>query len=293
MPANKKQHYLPVSYLKYFSDDQTSCISQSKIWRCDTKGQRRVPIKSQCFGDYFYSKENPTECEQEFQKREVLYCKFVDELKAGKEPSEILYGDLFLNMADLYLRNAIHKNLTDDEGLEAYNVRLELFFGRLLLGMTDDAFSLDDEKIKKHLLDNWRMEIISAPQNINFVTSDNPSVFATCQMPLCDTKPALESIITPLDPSHIAVAFDRRYISVRKQVATLADATAFNVIQTQAAENCVYKASAFSNSDVQMLQKIFSNKKQAVSEVTDKGWRSYLIHLPDQTRFSFMTLLHG
>ena len=82
----------------------------------------KVPVESQCFGNYFYSKENAAEAEQGFQWREVSYCKFVDELRAGKEPSRISHGDLFLNMADLHLRNAIHKNLTKDEGLEAYNV---------------------------------------------------------------------------------------------------------------------------------------------------------------------------
>jgi len=93
-------------------------------------------------------------------------------------------------MADLHLRNAIHKNLTEDEGLEAYNVRLVLFFGRLLLGETEGESSLDNERIKKHLFDYWRMEIIPAPQGIDFVTSDprreRPNIdYKICQKKAC------------------------------------------------------------------------------------------------------------
>jgi hypothetical protein len=290
MPEYKKQHYLPAAYLKYFSDDQAVCNRKSWFWRYDGKEPRRVPVETQCFADYFYSKKNAAESEQGFKRREVSYCSFVDELRAGKEPSRISHGDLFLNMADLHLRNAIHKNLTEDEGLEAYNVRLVLFFGRLLLGETEGESSLDIGRIKKHLFDFWRMEIIPSPRDIEFVTSDNPSVFATCKRPLRDGKPPLQLIFTPLDPHYVAVAFDRRCIAIRQQEATLADVAAFNLIQTQAAENCVYKASPFKDSDVLMLQKIFGKRTKAVCEVTDEGWRSYLIHLPEESRFSFMQL---
>jgi hypothetical protein len=127
MPAYKKQHYLPAAYLKYFADDQAVCTRKSSTWRYDGKEQRRVPVESQCFKDYFYSKKNAAEAEKGFHSREMRYCKFVDELRAGKEPSRNSHGDLLLNMIDLQLRNGVHKNLTDDEGLEAYNVRLALF----------------------------------------------------------------------------------------------------------------------------------------------------------------------
>jgi hypothetical protein len=107
---------------------------------------------------------------------------------------------------------------------------------------------------------------------------------------LHDGKPPLQLIFIPLDPHYVAVAFDRRYISIQKQEATLADVTAFNLIQTQAAVNCVYKSSPFSDSDVLRLQNIFGKKTKAVCELTDHGWRSYLIHLPEESRFSFMQL---
>ena len=94
MPAYKKQHYLPAAYLKYFSKDQALCNRNSWIWRYDGKVTRRVPVESQCFRDYFYSKENAAKWEHEFQRREESYCRFVDELRAGKEPSRIGHGDL-------------------------------------------------------------------------------------------------------------------------------------------------------------------------------------------------------
>src|SRR5277367_5694359 len=121
MPAYKKQHYLPSAYLKYFSVDQRICNRKSSVWRFDGKIQRCVPIESQCFSDYLYSKKEAAEIESKFQSRENNYCQIVDKIRANKEPTGHNFGDLFLSMFDFYLRNAIHKNRTGKEGIDAYD----------------------------------------------------------------------------------------------------------------------------------------------------------------------------
>jgi hypothetical protein len=115
------------------------------------------------------------------------------------------------------------------------------------------------------------LKIIPAPRSIKFVTSDNPSVFATGGVLPQNGKPFLQVIFTPLDPNHMAVAFDRRYLSIRRQEATLADAAAFNLIQTKAAETCIYKSSSVTDSDMLALKTIFDKKMKPVCEVTEEG----------------------
>jgi hypothetical protein len=288
MPAYKKQHFLPTSYLKYFSEDQKACNPQSFIWRCDGNEVRRVPVRSQCFGDYFYSKENPQEIEQIFNRREVIYCQFVEKIRAKQEPDRKSFGDLFLCMADISLRNGIHKNLTGKEGVEAYNIRLIVFFSAMLLEKPNELFPI--ETIKRHLHSYWRMEIISAPAEFHFATSDNPSLFTTCRRSVPGRRSPLQLIILPLDPAHIAVAFDRRFMWVQQRQATVADVQTINYNQIVNAENCVYKSRAFSDGESEIVRNTFSQKTKPVSQVTADGWHTYMQYLPPQHYFSFMQM---
>jgi hypothetical protein len=117
MAHYKNQHYLPASYLRYFSENQSRCRRDSFVWQFDGKNARRVPVGSQCFKKYFYSKTDPAATEMMFQQREEIYCRFVDIIRAGQEPEIQNFGDLFLCMCDLNLRNATHKNSTGHEGI--------------------------------------------------------------------------------------------------------------------------------------------------------------------------------
>jgi hypothetical protein len=288
MPAYKKQHFLPTSYLKFFSEDQAVCNPQSCVWRYDGDEVRLVPVRSQCFGDYFYSKENAQEVEQMFQRRETIYSQFVEKIRASQESERKSYGDLFLCMADIFLRNGIHKNLTTREGLEAYDLRLNLFFSVMLLEKQTESFT--KESIKAHLESHWRMEIISAPADFKFATSDNPSLFTTCRMPSPNRRAPLQLILLPLDPAHIAIAFDKRFMYVQNKPATALDVRTLNYNQIMSAECCVYKSSQFTGEELVILREVFSQKSNAVSEVTPEGWRSYLHYLPLEHHFSFMQM---
>lgn len=58
MPSNKKHHYVPVFYMKLFSPDEKS-ISLFNI-----KSERsidRIPLKNQCYRDYFYGNSGDEE----------------------------------------------------------------------------------------------------------------------------------------------------------------------------------------------------------------------------------------
>ena len=287
MPAYKKQHYLPATYLKYFSDVQSECSrKKSWVWRFDGAEMRRVPVESQCAKDYFYSKQKAAEIEKHFQKLENMYGDFVDKVRSGQEPPRINFGDLFLFMADLNLRNAIHKNHTGEEGIEAYEKRLNLFFQLILMRNTGKEFSVENVKI--HIASNWRLEIVSAPADCQFATSDNPSIFGTCRKPI-NGRSQLQLILTPLDPGHLAIAFDRRIMWVQKMPACILDVQRLNNAQISNAENCVYKSTQYTASDLLNLTGAFSAKGKVVSEVTSERWRSFMLYIPTNY-FSFMTM---
>src|ERR1700692_3981915 len=134
MATHKRQHFLPTAYLKYFSSDQNACARDSWIWRLDGEAQRHVPIISQCFEKYHYSKKDPVQTEKMFQEGEAAYCECLDLIRAGKTLSGTKCGTLLVLMFDLFIRNAIHKNRTEEEGIGAYRIRSRSFLQEILLG---------------------------------------------------------------------------------------------------------------------------------------------------------------
>lgn len=288
MPAYKRLHYLPSAYLKYFSVDQANCSRKSSVWRFDGSVQRCVPIESQCFGDYLYSKNEAAKVESQFQKRESNYCQIVDKIRASQEPTGTNYGDLFLSMFDFYLRNAIHKNRTGKEGIDAYDQRIQMAFSQILLGRNDGELPRAD--IIDHILHFWRVEIISILPNSQFVTSDHPSVWITVRKFPESPKPELQLIMLPISPKHAAVAFDRRVLEIINHQASLGDVVKLNVGQVENADRCVYMSERLKDDDIAVVKKYFTRKPASPCEVNQGGWKLILQYLPVEHHFSFMRL---
>jgi hypothetical protein len=164
--------FLPSAYLKYFSVDQQNCDRKSFVRRLDDKTLRCVPVVSQCSASYFYSKEKAAEAKKMFQVNEEAYCKFVDKIRTGQELEGRNLGDLLLAMFDFYLRNIVRDNKTGKERIEAYSRCVDIFITQILLGRNDSKITRAD--IANHLSNYWRVEIISASSNHQFLASDHP-----------------------------------------------------------------------------------------------------------------------
>lgn len=244
-------------------------------------------MASQCYQKYFYSKKRPAEVEKMFQKREEIYCRFVDKIRAGQEPEIQNFGDLFLCMCDLHIRNAAHRNSTGQEGVDAYDGRLVLLFSGLLLGKAEANLSSED--VKQHLQTNWRIEIIPAPAGFQYITSDHPAVFMSCNDPP-NPKNALQIILLALDPANIAVAFDRRFVSVERKTATAKDVTLFNIGQIHNTTQFIYSAGQLEGEALIFFTEVFLRKQSPCSEVTLKGWKLSLTYLPPQGHYSFIQI---
>jgi hypothetical protein len=287
MAEYKKQHYLPASYLKYFSEDQSNCCRDSLVWQFDGRHTRRVPVVSQGFKKYFYSKRKAVDTERMFSKRENIYCEFADKIRAGQESQIQNYGDLFLCMCDLHIRNAAHNDFIDREGVDAYDDRLSFFFGGLLMGNVNGDLSI--ENIKQHLQSNWRVEIISTPGNVQFFTSDHPVIFMTFSNPPDPSNP-LQIILLALDPSNIAVGFDRRFVSVEKKKATIEDVGLFNINQVHNATKFIYSSSQVAGNNLSFFRGVFLRKKSPLSEINLNGWKLSLTYLSPQNHYSFIRM---
>jgi hypothetical protein len=288
LPAYKRQHFLPAGYLKYFSTDQSNCTRKSLVWRFDQKTIRQVPIESQCSRDFFYSKAKAAEAEQMFQINENAYCACIDRIREGQEPVGRNLGDLLLTMFDFYLRNAVHKNRTGREGLEAYSRRVDIFLGQILLCRPDDE--LEQADIKDHLEKYWRVEIISCPSDFQFLTSDHPSMWRTLGRITPQVTSKLHLIALPITPKHVALAYDNRVLEIKGNKATTADVGLLNFNQIQNAEKCAFMSRQFPPDQLQKFQDSFAKKPSSGCETTEVGWQIGWIPLPGQNYFSFIRL---
>lgn len=288
MPEYKKQHYLPSAYLKYFSVDQQRCGRDSLIWRFDGKTMLCVPVASQCSGDYHYSKERAAETERMFQTNERAYCNCVDTIRMKREPEGRNLGDLLLAMFDFHLRNAIHKNRTGKERIEAYGQCIDIFISQMLLNW--NGGEITKAHVINHIVRYWRVEIISVTSGNQFLTSDHPSMWMSLRQASDYSKSGLHLVTLPLTPKHAAVAFDRRFLEITGNQANSKDEGTLNVGQIQNADRCVYMTSPLPDQQMAVIQNHFTRKPDSVCEVTDKGWRLVLHYLPPEHYFSFMRL---
>jgi len=284
MPSYKRQHFLPAAYLKYFSTDQDICNRESKVWRCDGKTTRCVSVISQCFGDYFYSRENAAEVEASFQSSERLYCSCVDKIKACKPLTPNEYGSLLIAMIDFHLRNAIHVNRTGKEEIEAYRLRNRLFTQQILLDRTNDLIT--KREIITHVEKYWSLRILTVPPDNQIFTSDNPSVWHTFRK----NKPGVHLVTLPLTPFHLAVAFDRRVLQVDDGILTTEDQQTLNAGQIENSSLAIYASIEFTADNLIVLGELFKHKSKAGCAVNEQTWSVSLKFVPQEYKFSFVHL---
>lgn len=288
MPEYKKQHYLPSAYLKYFSIDQRVCNRHSKVWRLDRKAFRCVPVETQCSADYHYSKERAAETEKQFQINENAYCDCVDKIRSNSEPSGRNHGDLLLAMFDLHLRNAVHKNRTGLEGVDAYSRRVDIFLGQILLRNPEGEMT--KESIINELVRNWRIEIVSAPTGYQFLTSDHPAVWTTVRAHVNEIGTHLHLVTLPITPEFMAIGFDRRLVRAFSGQASPNDVFMLNHGQAQHAGECVYMALQLPDKQLAALQKQMGLRSPLPCEIDSKSWKLALQYLPPSNHFSFLRM---
>jgi len=241
-----------------------------------------VRVDSQCAAKWHYSKRDPAGAEEMFQGAEQEYCRCVDKLCEGRELTGSDYGRLLVNMFDFYVRNAVHKNLTGKEGIDAYRIRCAFFWSKLL-GKTG---VITKEDIQNHVEKYWGLQILIAPGTRHFITCDHPSVWTSIN----DDQPDLHLLTVPITPRLMAVAFDRRILSVIEQGMTEEDYLTLNAGPMSNAVSCVYSAVPFSDEQIAQMKAHLAGKEDPGCFIEEGNWRFKIAGLRPEHYFSFMQL---
>jgi hypothetical protein len=284
VPAYKRQHFVPASYLRYFAIDQSKCDRRSRLWRTDKNGSIQVSAKTQCAENFIYSRDDAAVAEAHFQIFEKSYCDCLDCLRQDWDLSRQQYGNLLLCMWNLNLRNAAHQNLSDHDGFRAYQIRWHLAATGLLLG--GEGILFDTASFQAHIENFWSLRIMVAPRDSFFITSDNPAMMIS----LSPVSRLVDGLVLPLTPTLLAFAFDHRRVRFKNTQLSPRDVSNLNGEQIINSISAVYSAQPLSPDSLNAVRGHFSKAvPHTKTKFTNEHWIAPVREWPPDSDFSFLS----
>lgn len=165
---NRRQHYLPATYLSQFSLDPSQG-RRARILRIPRSGAScEVSAESQCAQNYFYSEDTAAE-KAAWGALESDWRPIVTE-SFNAQISGTFAARLAMQLISLAVRNAAFENASSDERLEiTQRVQASLFFhAGIKVGKAREAPVLPP---------TWRGHVIKTVEEHLFIASDNPVIF--------------------------------------------------------------------------------------------------------------------
>ena len=160
MAKNKKQHYVPQFYLKFFSQDGEHLCR----YNLQSKDSIRVSINKICHADYFYGKN--LELEKQLNKLEQKHVKILRKLIDAQNLEILTAGDLDLLRSFLLLQ----RMRTKDEKRMS-NKATELFFSNIVKPLMKSDEDLRRNGITEEVIgslsisfpgaENWEMMVVA------------------------------------------------------------------------------------------------------------------------------------
>lgn len=281
VPDYKKQHYLPVCYLKNFSL-QPELGRRAPIWRFDGKTTREVPVDSQCREDYFYSKSRASLAERFFQSSEKLFVHFLSVVASGRIPSKADYYGLLLSLFDMHIRTEAYENATGREELDAYKMRA-LGIKRVLVGRVESPPDPSDDEIISSLQRNWRVGILPNLSEVELFTSTHPSILWGERR----KGETVNAVILPLKPNLLAIGYNRNFVRIEGNRVTTADALSLNRLQCHNASAAIFSARELKYSAAQAVREELELRRQVRATTSLDGWDMGALKFPI-TALSFL-----
>ena len=274
------QHWLPCSYLQYFSITGKPEGRRSIVFWTNGKISRTAAVEKLATSNYTYSRVNPSEAESKFHDTEKDYPRTIDELLQAKVLGKKQYYGLILTMFDFHLRNVAYENRTDSEYIDVYEKMSSSFLACVFADTQSQGTDLND--LGKHLIKYWRLQPVQSFTE-KFITSDNPSlVFGEAK--------TIAAIFLPVHPNLGVIAFDKRKLNLKSARATIDDVALLNGFQVQMSIRHVFSDHDLSKikDDWKALQNIANRAKPerwSNEEVWHPGFIPYAGQAPERLSF--------
>jgi hypothetical protein len=241
-----------------------------------------VPIRSQCAGDYLFSKGAAKKSEDEFQTIEDGYAASVAKIWSGGDPTVFEYYALIVGVLDLYARNIVHENRTGGDGAHAYHLRTLSLLNALIVGNRSGT-ALPQPELYALLKTHWGVRLLFTPADREIATSDHPV--------LCfnwGEGDAIDFLLTPVTPKACAAVFDKRTTKIFGHLLNETDGTnLFRLLATHA-HSCLYTSSPPVQGSIDAFRGLWKQRANPRTITEAEKWSLDLIVPPRRDVFSFI-----
>ena len=275
----RRQHFVPVSYLRSFSVDPAKRNRGSKVMkfsRCDRVWSGPVKAERECYYDDHYSESARKEFEKDLGRIEQVYSdhsRKVYEEGFSALTDEERYN-LPLTILLLFVRNPIHRHYGVG-GEEADRVKARYPAAIALLApdhadkVRPDATLEERLAREEEVQARWSLHEIQAPSGGAFITSDSPVI----PVFVAGTGSRILAYLLPFDPAAIWVLADQD-VEVTGNSATEEDVEIVNKLIAAQAIDAVYASAAL---DSTVIEAGFDAPVDLQSKFREDGW-SFVPH---------------
>lgn len=267
MPDNKKHHYVPVFYLKLFSPDEKN-INLFNIK--SEKSIFRVPLRYQCYRDYFYGKSG--DAEKALGRIESIAAVSINRMidtSTIPKPSNYDFGNILIFLLLQSLRTAYQSDAINEMsdrlikyvlGPQIESKIPDVDLSEIRIGIKDASnLGVHTALASYTMLIDLVWVIARTEVDGEFITSDTPSIFLN---PFLGESNGMSNagitskglvIICPLTPHLSLILFDRDVYRLngvastdQMVIASRDDVDQLNVLQTaNSYENFYYCSEDF------------------------------------------------
>lgn len=273
MPEKKRQHYVPLFYLRHFSLNSRG----KAIGIFNIPSDRFIPsgkLKTQCYKDYFYGQDGKVEKILEIieSHSSAVISDIIGShtlpAQFSKEHHQLLIFIVFLRDRNVYASEEINE-MTDKyiRAVLSKDRRVKDHLNEVRFQITDPTrMALKWATILWPIVLDLEYKLILNQTNKSFLTSDNPVVFYNQFLETrkgfgCNTGLACKGleIFMPLSPKHYIIFYDRDVYKVGDKtdifvpVTNPKDIVALNTLQCINARENLYFDHAVSETDVRRL----------------------------------------
>lgn len=182
MAENKKQHYVPQFYMKFFSNDKI------KINMFNLKREIKITdisLKRQCYKDYYYGED--LVLERNLSTWEGLWNKILSDISSKDNPPNINTPEYFMFIFFILIQNSRTKYSVDSlieliesiskEIFDSKNVKKEEFIKQELGIDNVPEYYMSIAVDSYPFLLDLKCKILKNHTSTEFIISDNPIVF--------------------------------------------------------------------------------------------------------------------
>lgn len=284
----KKQHWLPVCYLKHFAIEPSAKRSKAEIYRYGGNSLAKVKIEKECYENFCYSKRYREAVEKSFQISENLYPQIINNMDENEKLTKSHYLGIMKMLFDLHFRNTAFENKTSTERITAYEDAKTTFLSREIVGIQEKDAT--PEEISRELGENWGVRIVR-PISKYFYSSDHPSLLFSSM------DKTLFFGFLPIKPKLAIVVFNKNHIKIVSNLAEGRTVDLLNCFQASRSTRFLYTHTQIPESEKYTIEECL-NKRLTVDErpyIDVNGVRaSYIGYNPeDRFRFSFLRLCNS